>query len=212
MLVVLLCLLLAKETGEIVDTLAPMEIEQIGELPEGDRRYLLNRLKNGTFPSRYGWSDLNKGEMFIASTGIKVNQVVEESNFIAHDQSVWVEGVNTSNLSDDVGLNTKGSLFFCDGNKQYTTVLSGSKTVMKLTLINPDGSLELLRKIAEPRGYYVWGEGSENLVLAKYLRSSSKDVTIQPLDGKRRTIKRAALTAVDEKWVSDQEAAKKLEN
>ena len=215
MIIFLMAFFFIEETNEIFDTLSPMEIEQIGELPEGDRRYLLNRIKNGTFPT---WSDLrnlNKGEMLIGEKeqAIRIDQIIDGSNFIGFGfgQSVWVDGVNTSNLSDDEILNIEGFLFFCDGNKQYTTVLGGSKTVMKLTIVSPEGSLELLRKIAEPRGFHVWGEGSKNLVIAKYLRSSSKDVTLQPLEGKRKTIKRASLTAVDEQWVSKQETAKKLE-
>lgn len=113
--------------------------------------------------------------------GIKIGQIVDDSNFLGYSNSVWVEGVNTAGLSDDDILKTQGKIFLCVGNKQYTTVLGGSKTVMKITLIDPEGGLELLRKIAEPRGYHVWGEGSQQLVLAKYVSSSSKTVKIELL-------------------------------
>ncbi len=210
MFVFLFVFLSIEDTNEVFDTLTPMEIEEIDKLPEIERLYLLNRIKTGTFPTRRDWSNVNKGEMFFASDTIKVDQVVDESNFIGfYEKHIWFEGVNTTNLSDDVRLDTNGALFFCDGNKQYTTVLGASKTVMKVVRVRPEGALELLRAIAEPRGYHVWGEGGEQLVVAKYLSSSSRSIAVQSIAGKRKTIKRSALTPVDEEWVSEQEAAEK---
>lgn len=211
MIAFLFAILLIEEKNEVFDTLTPMEIEQIDALPEGDRRYALALIKNATLPTRRDWFNVSKGELFFAPDLIEIDQVVDESNFIGGDREVWVEGVNTSNLSDDVSLRTKGAVFLCDGNKQYKTVLGSSKTVMNVVRVQPENSLEVLRAIAEPRGYHVWGEGSKNLVIAKYLSSSSRGVTIQPLTGKRTTIKREALTPVDEAWVSEQEIAKKQE-
>lgn len=210
MIIFLLSLLLLEETNEIFDTLSPMEIKQIGELPEGEGRYVLNCIKNATLPTRQNWSTLNTGEMFFAPPGIKIDQIVDESNFLGYSSSsVWVEGVNTAGLSDDDLLKTQGKMFLCVGNKQYTTVLGGSKTVMKIILVSPEGGLELLREIAEPRGYRVWGEGSQQFVLAKFKSSSSKTVRIEPLSGKRTEIKKTLLTEVDLKWVAEQEVAKK---
>jgi hypothetical protein len=80
---------------------------------------------------------------------------------------------------------------------------------MNVVRVRPENSLDVLKAIAEPRGYHVWGEGSQHLVIAKYLSSSSRSVTIQPLSGKRTTIKREVLTPVDEEWVSAQELEKK---
>lgn len=209
MIVLLLSLLLVEETNEVFETLSPMELQQIGELPEGEGRYVLKCIKNATLPTRQDWSTLNTGEMFLAPPGIKIGQIVDDSNFLGYSNSVWVEGVNTAGLSDDDILKTQGKIFLCVGNKQYTTVLGGSKTVMKITLIDPEGGLELLRKIAEPRGYHVWGEGSQQLVLAKYVSSSSKTVKIELLGGKRTEIKKTLLTELDLDWVTEQEVAKR---
>ncbi len=209
MIAFLIAFLFVDETTEIFDSLTPVEIQRIDEFAEGDRRYILNRLKNATFPTRHDWLNVTEGEIFLAPNVIEIDQVVDGSNFIGGDRSVWVEGVNTSNLSDEALLDTKGAIFLCDGNKQYTTVLGSSKTVMKVVLVRPENSLAVLRSIAEPRGYYVWGEGSKRLVVAKYLSSSSRNVTVQSIAGKRATIKRSALTAVDEEWVSNQETSKK---
>lgn len=209
MFVLLLSLLLAEETNEILDTLSPMEIKQIDELPDDERRYVLNRITNGTLPTRRDWFTLHTDEMFFAPGGIKIDQIVDESNFIGDNGSVWVEGVNTAGLSDDDALKTEGKMFLCVGNKQYTTVLGGSKTVMKIVRVNPKDSLPLLRELAEPRGYRVWGEGSQQLVLAKHMSSSSRTVRIEPLSGKRTEIKKSLLTKVDLKWVTEQEVAKR---
>jgi hypothetical protein len=209
MIAFLFAIMLIEEKTEAFDTLTPMEIEQIEELPAVDRRYTLALVKNVTLPTRRDWFNVTKGELFLAPDVIEIDQVVDESNFIGGDREVWVEGVNTSNLSDDALLRTKGAIFLCDGNKQYKTVLGSSKTVMNVVRVRPENSLDVLKAIAEPRGYHVWGEGSQHLVIAKYLSSSSRSVTIQPLSGKRTTIKREVLTPVDEEWVSAQELEKK---
>ncbi len=157
MITLLFAFLFVEETNEIFETLSPMENQQIERLSEGERRYLLSCIKNGTFSteSRSGWPFLHKGDMLLGGDEIKVDQIIDESNFIGFGQSVWVEGVNTSNLRDDAVLNTKGMLFLCDGNKRYTTVLGGSRTVMKLIRIRSEGVLEPLKAIAERRGYHV---------------------------------------------------------
>lgn len=211
MIAFLFAMLLMEENNEEFAPLTPMEIEQIDELPEGDRLYTLHVVKGRSLPTRRDWFNVSKGELFLAPDVIEIDQVVDESNFIGGDREVWVEGVNTSNLSDDALLRTKGAVFLCDGNKQYTTVLGSSKTVMNVVRIRPEDSLDVLKAIAAPRGYHVWGEGSQHLVIAKYLSSSSRGVTIQPLTGKRTTIKRQALSPTDEEWVSTQEIAKKQE-
>jgi hypothetical protein len=129
MSIVLLSLLFVKETDEIVDTLSPMEIKQINELPTGDRQYATLCLKNGTLPTRSDWNDLQTREMFFAPEAIHVDQIVDKSNFTGSTKkvalygskiaeaiaestnsridSVWVEGVGTSNLSDGDNLRTQ---------------------------------------------------------------------------------------------------------
>ena len=84
--------------------------------------------------------------------------------------------------------------------------MGSSKTVMKVVRVRPESALKVLRAIAQPRGYRVWGEGSGGqLLLAKYLRSSRNTVTVQPLDGKRTVIQKEKLTKVDVQWVAEQE-------
>ena len=84
MIALLFAMLCFEDTNEIFYTLSPMEIQQIDELPEGERRYLLSRIRNKVIPTRRDWSSLNKGDMFFAPTGIKINQVVDESSFIGY--------------------------------------------------------------------------------------------------------------------------------
>jgi hypothetical protein len=231
MSIFLFAIVLVKETDEIVDTLSPMEIKQINELPEGDRQYAMLCLKNGTLPNRSNWNDLQTREMFFAPEAIHVDQVVDKSNFIGSTMkvallgskiaeaiaqstnsridSVWVEGVGTSNLSDGDDLKTQTGMYVCVGNKKYRTAIGGSRSVMHVVRVRPEGSLKVLRAIAQPRGYRVWGEGGGGqLLLAKLLRSSRTSITIQPLGRKRMVIKTKNLTPVDAKWVEEQKKAK----
>lgn len=230
MSIILLSFLMMKDTNEIVETLSPMELEQLNELPKEDLAYAVNCLKNGTPQIRSNWNALRSGELFSAPDLIHIDQIVDKSNFLgstprtvilgnklgeviaddinSHIDTVWVEGVNTSTLSDGKELRTRQMLFSCVGNKQYQTA-AGLKTVIKVVRVKPEGALKVLRAIAEPRGYRVWGEGGGgHLLLAKYLRSSSRTVTIQPLSGNRKTIEKKNLTPVDAAWVTEQEDAK----
>ena len=76
---------------------------------------------------------------------------------------------------------------------------------MHAKTVDTKGPLEVLRPISEARGYRVWGEGGDRLILAKFLRADSKNVTVESLSGKRVDIKKIALTAVDLEWVDQQE-------
>jgi hypothetical protein len=122
---------------------------------------------------------------------------------------VWVTGVNTENLVDDESVDTSKRIFSCVGNKTYTTTTGASRTIMEVKLVDIDGTLKVLRPIAESRGFRVWGEGGNRLGIAKFIRATKKSVTIHPIGAKKRMeLKRATLTPADEEWVKSQEKPK----
>jgi len=209
MLLFLFAFVLVQDAEEITATLSPAEKTALADLPEDERSYALRLLQNKPPLPRSDWSDLNAGELFFGPRAIRVDQIVDDRNFIGYSQSVWVEGLSTAGLADDDLAGTSKSVFFCTGNKKYTTVLGGSKTVMHAKTVDTTGPLEVLRPISEARGYRVWGEGGDRLVLAKFLKADSKVVVVESLSGKRVDIKKVALTAIDREWVDEQETIRR---
>ena len=147
---------------------------------------------------------LRPGDRCISNGGVNVSQIIDNNNFIGLRSDVWVKGVNTSSLKDDVGVSLDGMIFYCVGNKKYTTALGSSKTVMEVVRVQSDEVLKVLRPIAESRGYRVWGAGTGNLVIAEYVRATRRSVTIRFLNGKRTSIKKRQIAPTDLQWVEEE--------
>ncbi len=203
----------AEDKKTILDTLTDEEVATLNQLPAADRVYAIACLSapqkmNG----RNGWRDLREGEQFVAvrvpsdpySGSISVSQVVDEKNFLGYGSSVWVEGISTGGIADGDQLNVHGIPFICVGNKTYKTAIGGSQTVMHIVHVNPDDTVETLRPIAEARGLRVWGDGTGNLVLAEFVRASSRELVIKLWDGKRKTISMKDVGAIDAEWLKSE--------
>jgi hypothetical protein len=200
------CLLASGENEKtILETLSEKEKATLNELSPADRRHAIGCLSTHNLDTRYGWSALREGEYFAASHNIKVDQVVDEQNFLGFGSSVWVEGVSTKGVADEDVLGVRGVLFMCVGNKKYNTAIGGSRTVMHIVRVNPDNTLEILKPIAEDRGLRVWGEGTGNLVLAEFVRANSRELTIKLWDGKRKTIPMKSVGPVDAAWIESEQ-------
>ena len=211
----LLALLLLGETGEIIDSLSPDELKMLQELPDYQREIAVRYLRNAT-PNSYVIT-ISRSEiphmkigprLFRISDSVSVDQVVDKQAFIGFGQNVWFEGVDTSNLVDNSAISLKNIQFVYADTKTYKTVLSGSKTVKHFVAVraNSDELLKVLRKITEPRGYRVWGEGSEAFIIAKYIKSSPRSVVVEPLGERPKQISRTKLTPIDETWVKNEQA------
>ncbi len=199
----------AEDEKTILETLSDEETATLKKLSPADQRYAIGCLSSHKVNSRNGFYDLVEGEYFVqVLLHIDVDQVVDEQNFLANSayrDPVWVSGVSTKGIADGGRVTVRGMRFVCIGNKTYATAGGGSRTVMHIVQVNPDNSVETLRPIAEARGLRVWGEGTGNLVLAEFVRASTKELTIKLWDGKRKTIPMKAVGTIDSEWIeSDQ--------
>ena len=137
MLLFILAFLLVQETDEITATLSPEERTALADLPEGERSYALRLIQNRPPLPRRDWSNLKTGELFLCPRLIRVDQIVDDGNFIGYGQSVWVEGLNTSGLADDDLVGTSESVFFCTGNKNTRRCWGAPKPLCTLRRLIP---------------------------------------------------------------------------
>ena len=194
----------AEDEKTIFETLTDEEATTLNELSAADRRYAIGCLSSHDLNSRYGWDNLREGEYFAASHAIKVDQVVDDSNFRGFGSKVWVEGVPTRGIADGDSLAIRGMPFVCVGNKKYDTAIGGTRTVMHIVRVNPDNTVETLRPIAEARGLRVWGEGTSNVVLAEFVRATPRELTVKLWGGKRKTIPMKAVGTIDTAWIESE--------
>lgn len=198
----------AEEEKTILETLSNEETATLKKLSVADRRYAIGCLSSHNLNRRNGFYSLREGEYFVQSQfDVATDQVLDEQNFLASQgtrDNVWVEGVSTRGIADGGTVFVRGIRFVCVGNKTYATAGGGSRTVMHVVQVNPDNAVETLRPIAEARGLRVWGEGTGNLVLAEFVRASSKELTIKLWDGKRKTIQMKAVGAIDSEWIESE--------
>lgn len=156
---------------------------------------------------------ISKGEFFRIGESINIDQIIDKGSFIGFGQSIYVSGVDTSDLADDqdvkFGQNIK---FYCPGNATYPTVLGGSRTIKKADAVDIQRAAGLAKAICESRGFQAFGESASQFDFAKLDRITKSIITVQRLGSKKpTTIQRKSLSEEDNAWVDDQQAKRKEE-
>ena len=202
MMTLLLMLCCFDVTDEITKTLTDEEKQTIAKMTEVEKAILDHVLTSNPIATQSGWKGIEKDALFYAETGIRVAQVIDEDEFIGTNFDVWVANAPTSNLSDGDVVDVSGRLFYCTGNKQYTTALGSTKTVMRIEVVDTDRVVAVASRIGEARGYHLFRTGVEGYVLAKPSQITKRSVMLQYLgQKKRRTVKRDTLTAADNEYL-----------
>lgn len=187
------------EDAKALRTLSKEERKLLELLPEHEEAYATARLTGlyvvGTLASSA------TGKIGYGSH-MDVDQVVDRENFIGSDHSVWVEGVGTSNLTDDSGVDLSSVVLVVAGTKRYTTAFGSSRTVEHFVAINTEMADAVLRGIVEDRGYRLWESTDGKTIIAKFLRKSGKVVTVRFPSGQDLKLPFDKFSETDREWIT----------
>lgn len=205
MTMLLMMLLCADEPrGQILPHLTADEQKLLNSLDEPQRLLVSVTLAGQSIKRRNGMDNINKGEMFVTRGGIRISQVVDETNAIVHGAKLWMSNYPTANFSDgDVGT-IDNMVWYCTGNKQYTTAIGGTNTVMHLRRMDLSECLDVIKPIAEGHGFRVWGIGTDKLAIAKFRRVVRRDVMLELPSGKSLRVPLKAFTESDSEYIAEQ--------
>ncbi len=85
--------------------------------------------------------------------GFKIKQVIDSHNVIVEVKNInmqfatdfWLSGVNTEGLTDDSYVSDRLD-FYQSGTQSYTTAIGASRTIAKLSRLNWDDFIEVLKE------------------------------------------------------------------
>lgn len=125
---------------------------QFQELDENQRRYLIQILLGYSHGNT-----LTQGSTVVLGR-VSVDQVISETAFIGKyaGTSIWVTGVNADSLTDDSTVSMVDLALHVDGTQSYTTVLGGSKTIVKLQAFSTESAKEIMQALLMRRGYRLF--------------------------------------------------------
>lgn len=89
------------------------------------------------------------GSFGVPAIAYKVIQVVDRQNMIVegyNNKWLWITHYSTEGISDGDDIVPDGLLYYA-GTKQYTTVLGGTKTVHKISVLSNDELSAIIAKI-----------------------------------------------------------------
>jgi hypothetical protein len=191
--------------------LTPDELAALKGLDEHCRAYAVARLAGAYTLQRLSPDhhvEWRTGQVGFLADGnrpfvARVSQVVDGQNMLVYGSKLWVEGIDTSELTDssDAQVNLSGTLFLVAGTKTYDTALGGSRTVKHLVAVNGERPHAVIRRIVEARGYRLWSDREGGTIIAEFARKSGSKVTLRLPGGKTLAVVTKALSDEDQEWV-----------
>lgn len=215
--------LVPPEKGEILENLTEPERAALGALSVAEQHFVTAFLAQTLPPRGESLSGSKKGEFFVFRTRdqLHAQTVVDENNVLVIEdvfvpdtsfpgavrsvkEIVWLEGANTEPLRDGKPLPDVPLMCFCLGSKQYPTTDGSSNTVSHIVTITPENMAKLAEPFVEAHGYRIWGKGTAGQIVGKYVRASSRRVTLIDVRGKRVELPTSKLSVDDQEWVKAQ--------
>lgn len=159
---------------------------------------------------------------------IKVKQIAGPGSMMAEldEKDFWVEGISTAGFADGDFATMKSDLVFeVSGTKTYTTVLGGTRTIMKVEVLDfaamqPHvAALKDAYKAAHPKPekkprptaskqdeWRTWKSADGKFsVEAKYRGTAEGKVKLEKKDGKTIQIEPEKLSADDLAWIRNRQ-------
>lgn len=213
------------ENGEILENLTEPERDSLEALSTADQHFVTAFLAQTLPPQGESLSGSKKGDFFVFRTRDRLHAqtVVDKRNVLVleHvyvpdtdsgipravrrvDEIIWLEGADTEPLRDEKPLPDVVLMCFCLGAKQYPTTDGSSNTVSHIVTITPEDLAKLAKPFVESHGYRIWREGTTSQILGKYVRASSRRVTLLDVRGKRVELATSKLSPEDLAWVNAQ--------
>lgn len=181
--------------------------KSLKELDENQRLYVAMVLLNTSPVSLATEPVLIQGSLVVFGGELTVNQIVSNKDFITKymNHSLWVSGVDTTALTDDSIVNIN-NVFKISGNQSYTTVLGGSKTVLKLEVVNTEKADVFIQSVLNRRGYRMFRTRSNIRVIAHVSLVSKTSATLL-FFGKKKPVKVGAdyFSENDLEWLNDKD-------
>lgn len=227
---VLLFMLIAQDSGGILDSVTKEEQSAIDSLPATGQVVLISILSGEEIAYRSGWRNVKKGEVFRvkrmhvstfqsqlvfdkSSTGVSAN--ISISRYFIADKSVVVGdwGRMTSVLRSGDVLSTDGIIFECRGPFELVTTGPGGvqrSMLPQIDVMDTTDIKAIAQKIAEARGYHVFQTGKTTNRIAKLVSIRNESAELQYL-GKSKTVEvpMDRFAEEDRLWLRDQLDIKK---
>ena len=224
--IILMAALLAvapPDKGEILDNLTEPEQAALKSLSTADQHFVTAFLAQTLPAEGKSLSGSKQGDFFVFRTRdrLQARTVIDKNNvllleyvlvpdmrlpgtFRRVEETAWLEGANTETLRDEKPVPDVVLMCFCLGGKQYRTTDGSSNTVSHIVTVTPENLAKLAKPFAETHGYRIWGEGTASQNLGKFVRASSRRVTLLDVGGKRVEISVSKLSPEDQTWVKAQ--------
>jgi hypothetical protein len=213
------------EKGVILENLTKSERDSLEAMSPADQHFVTAFLSQRLPQQGDSLSGSKQGDFFIFQTRdrLHVQTVVDKHNVLVLEhvdvpdtysgvphavrrveEIIWLEGANTEELRDEKPFADALMMSFCVGTKQYPTTDGSTNTVPQIVTVTPEALADLAKPFAEAHGYRIWGEDTARQMLGKYVRASSRRVTVLDVRGKRVEISKSKLSAEDQLWVDAQ--------
>jgi len=165
-----------------------MNDKELESFSEAEQAYIKLLLANGFVIPVRDWRGVKKGDVCIlthAHVGFRVNQIISPSEVLIFGSNIWLEGVDTSSLREDTTIHLPNLALYISGNKQYTTVLGGTKSPQHCIVAGTNRANDYLAAHANKDGLQMIRDRDGNLVaVGALMRVTKTNVQIKPKAGK----------------------------
>jgi type II secretory pathway pseudopilin PulG len=176
---------------------APARTGIIGKL-------VLNNVQVGTEkrPSADGRSYITVGRSASGITEFRVDEVIDKRSALVHGYRLWLEGVDTSEMTSDSKADFGDYVFEGKGTKTYDTQFGGSRTVKRFVVVDMSRATDAVVDIKAVRRFRVWLDKSgKHTIRARFVEFKGGTVSLELKDGKEKKVPMKSLSDDDQEWV-----------
>lgn len=156
---------------------------RLSQIANEDRAYIAAMVKSkGVLPVK-AISQLAVGDVCriaLYDREKKVSQIIDGSNLTIGSNSIWLEGLGTSSIGENELIDVSSVCFYFAGNRQYTTVLGGKKTVKHLIAVGSDTANDIIGEKLHEEGIELVRNVAGKLIgTGKVVRKSKTKIQIK---------------------------------
>ncbi len=153
--------------------------------------------------SAWGTLDLGiMGEKGSNKSYARVDEIVDGSNFLTLDRTLWVGGVDVTGIANGEIVEITGAVFSVVGSKSYPTAIGGTNTVKYVKRLDTPEIMTAAAKLRRLNSARDWTDDTgAHTIAASFVRYENGNVVLAALDGTEKTVPMKRLSDSDQNLI-----------
>lgn len=162
--------------------------KELASFSDAEQAYIRFLLTNDFVIPVRDFRDVKKGDVCIIThenVGFHIDQIISPSEVLIFGNNIWLEGVDTSTITEGTTVHLPNLALYLAGNKQYRTVVGSTKSPRHYIVAGTDKANNFLAAHVKKNDLQMIRDRTGNLVaVGTVLRVTKTSVQIKPKVGK----------------------------